>query len=165
MRASISILSGDDLGPPPTESLTDEKESGESYSETIIQAVAEAADGDPIAPSPTGESTRCLPPLYSVIDPDALDTLLGRTTAGWGRAAEQVAFRYHGYDVTVSSDGVVRLTLSPCCDASARAHDGVELRSAVTVWRGTTIDDRAAETGPVSGPPPTAVPSMLGTIL
>jgi hypothetical protein len=47
-----------------------------------------------------------LPPLYESIDPDALDKLIERE--GYSPFV-QVQFEYHGYDVTVGRDGVVRL--------------------------------------------------------
>ena len=40
------------------------------------------------------------PPLYRVIDPEALEELFRDTTG-------RVAFSYHGYDVTVDDEGFV----------------------------------------------------------
>lgn len=48
-----------------------------------------------------------LDPLYEVVDPDALDTLVG--TTGQSDTALQITFTYHGYDVAVTGDGVVHV--------------------------------------------------------
>lgn len=42
-----------------------------------------------------------LPPIYEVIDPDALESLLDSERAG----SVRVEFSYYGYDVHVTSDG------------------------------------------------------------
>lgn len=46
------------------------------------------------------------PPLFEVIDPDALDQLFGNTTTA-GRMEGQTMFTYKGYEITVSGDGHV----------------------------------------------------------
>ncbi|WP_423747291.1 HalOD1 output domain-containing protein (plasmid) [Haladaptatus sp. SPP-AMP-3] len=48
------------------------------------------------------------PPLYDVIDPDALDRLFAPTQAGTRRHGT-VTFQYCGYQVTVNSDRTVDL--------------------------------------------------------
>lgn len=48
-----------------------------------------------------------LDPLFGAIDPDALDALVG--TTGHSDAALQIEFTYHGYDVTVTGEGVVHI--------------------------------------------------------
>ncbi len=48
------------------------------------------------------------PPLYSVIDPDALDRLFAPTQAGTERRGT-VTFHYCGYEVTVNTDRMVDL--------------------------------------------------------
>ena len=48
-----------------------------------------------------------LAPLYGAIDPDALDRLV--ETSRHNESALQITFTYHGYDVTVTGDGVVHL--------------------------------------------------------
>lgn len=48
-----------------------------------------------------------LDPLFGAIDPDALDTLV--ETTGHSDAALQIEFPYHGYDVTVTGEGVVHI--------------------------------------------------------
>ena len=66
-------------------------------SETIVGIIADLEGVD---------STELTPPLYSVIDPDALESLFASTD---DPAAGHVAFRYHGYDVRVASDGAVEI--------------------------------------------------------
>lgn len=56
----------------------------------------------------TGSDPLELPPLYEVIDPDALDVLVSSTARG------EVSFTYEGYQVTVNCSGTVGVTgLSP----------------------------------------------------
>ncbi len=64
----------------------------------VVEAVAAAEGVDPIELEPT---------LGSVIDVDALNELFDRRPGGAGR----VSFSYHGYHVTVGSDG--RVTVEP----------------------------------------------------
>jgi hypothetical protein len=66
---------------------------------SVVLAVADAAGIDPID----------LPPIYDIVDPDALDGLFG--AAGGRRLDGEVSFRYYGYLVTVRSDG--GLTVEP----------------------------------------------------
>jgi len=65
----------------------------------VIQRIAEAEDVSPEELSP---------PLFEVIDPDALDQLFGNTMTA-GRMEGQVIFTYNGYEVTVSGDGHVAI--------------------------------------------------------
>jgi len=66
-------------------------------SERIVTAVADAADTTPDE----------LEPLYTVVDPDALEQLFAPTAAGNTRTDGQIMFTYGGYHVTVTSDGIV----------------------------------------------------------
>lgn len=68
----------------------------ESLSLAIIEAVAEEEGVDPV---------RLEPPLYTVLDPDALDQLFQSNGNGTDISIEQVTLTYHGYEVTVYSDG------------------------------------------------------------
>jgi hypothetical protein len=61
----------------------------------VAEAVAAATDREP-----TG-----LPPLYEVIDSDALDALFSRERMDDGRNVS-VSFEYAGVEVVVSADGV-----------------------------------------------------------
>ena len=63
-------------------------EGRESLSEQVIRAVAEAEAVDPLDLNP---------PLYSAINPDALDALFRETTG-------EVRFTYHGHTVTIGAD-------------------------------------------------------------
>ncbi|MFP8957077.1 HalOD1 output domain-containing protein [Natrialbaceae archaeon A-CW3] len=63
----------------------------------VLEAVSDADGIDPDA---------CEPPLYTVIDPVALDQLV--ESPGISRRG-RVSFRYRGYDVTVTADGEVSL--------------------------------------------------------
>lgn len=72
-----------------------ESDEHESPAAAIISAVAEAE----------GVGSTDLPPLYYSIDPDAITTLLDRTEAT--ETDVSLAFRYHGWDVLVQSDGSI----------------------------------------------------------
>lgn len=63
----------------------------------VIKRVAEAEGVSP---------EELTPPLFEVIDPDALDQLFGNTATA-GRMEGQVIFTYSGYEITVSGDGYV----------------------------------------------------------
>ncbi len=49
-----------------------------------------------------------LPPMYDVVDLDAVDRVVKHTRAG-RRASVHLTFQYLDYDVTVGTDGTVRL--------------------------------------------------------
>jgi len=68
-------------------------------SAAIVDAIAELTGREP------GE----LIPLYESVDADALDALVRSTLSAEHRGDTQVSFRYHGYDITVQSYGVVTL--------------------------------------------------------
>lgn len=71
--------------------MTDESQ---SPSMAVIRAVADREEVDP---------HELKPPLYEVIETDALDSLF-RATKG------RVSFSYAGYGVTVDHEGDVRVT-------------------------------------------------------
>jgi hypothetical protein len=78
-------------------------ESGAALSALVVEAVSAATE------TPVDE----LPPLYQVIDPDALDVLFsGRHTDG------SVEFQYAGQTVTVSANRTVRV--SPAANTQNR---------------------------------------------
>lgn len=66
-------------------------------SQSVIEAVAEAEQIDPVELSPT---------LFQIVDPDALDEIFASVSTDDQREG-QVVFTYIGYEVTVSSEGVV----------------------------------------------------------
>lgn len=69
----------------------------DTVSDLVVEAVAEADGIDPI---------ELTPPLYEVIDPDALDQLFSPSSAD-GRLGGRVTFFYNGYEVVVGGDGYV----------------------------------------------------------
>lgn len=72
----------------------------DQLSEAVVDAVAAAEDADPTD----------LTPLYTAIDPDALEALFqSRLPGPNGRAGGEIRFSYHGYVVRVSSSGEVAL--------------------------------------------------------
>lgn len=68
-------------------------------SATVIRAVANHAGQDPVD----------LPPLYEVVEPEALDKLFESLPNGVARDGGEVAFAYAGYRVTVSFDRTVNV--------------------------------------------------------
>ncbi len=73
-------------------------------SQAVIEAVAES-DGVDVTDVEPPEYE----PLYSVVDPEGLDTLFEPTLGGETRSAGTVTFEYAGYDVTVYGDGRIEL--------------------------------------------------------
>jgi len=67
-------------------------EPGRQISIDVVEAIADATETDPLTMEP---------PLYEVVDTDALDTLYERG------AGATVEFRYDGHDVVVDGDGTV----------------------------------------------------------
>lgn len=72
-----------------------------SPSESVIESVAAREGVDPMELDV---------PLYDAVDPDALDALVRTGNDEQNRPPIQVSFTYHGYDVTVSSDGLVQVS-------------------------------------------------------
>jgi hypothetical protein len=54
-----------------------------------------------------------LPPLYDVIDPDALENLFSPRTSGAARTDWSVVFQYAGCNITVRADRTVTAEPSP----------------------------------------------------
>lgn len=71
-------------------------------SQRVIETVAEAESVDPTE----------LTPLFSVVDPDVLDTLFRpqRKAGEVPDATAEVRFSYHGYEVRATAAGRVSLT-------------------------------------------------------
>ena len=82
-------------------SLSAESRPVVSVTEAIVDAVSDAEDCDPLE----------LPPLWNVIDPEALDGLFAPTRRGRPRAG-RVAFAYAGYEVSVAVDTEATATVS-----------------------------------------------------
>lgn len=84
-----------------------------SVDSRIVQQVAEREERDPTE----------LPPLYDVIDPDALNTIIAGTTPS-DRKAVRVTFTYCGYVVRVNSDNEVRIESSLESESSPESDRG-----------------------------------------
>ncbi|WP_440772141.1 HalOD1 output domain-containing protein [Natronorubrum sp. DTA28] len=82
-------------------SLSEGRPAPPSVTETIVDAVSEAEDCDPLT----------LPPLWNVIDPEALDALFEPTRGGRPRTG-RVSFVYAGYEITVDSTGEAAVAVS-----------------------------------------------------
>lgn len=91
------------------ESFTYEVAADESLSEGVVEAVASEAGVDAVSLSdPETEGT--LDPLFSVVDPDALDSVFCSRADDADAPRGEVTFRYNGYEVTVASEGWIALT-------------------------------------------------------
>lgn len=73
---------------------------GETLSYRVIEAIADR-EGVP--------SEDLQPPLYEVVDLEALDELFAPTPKGTPRGDGQVSFFYRGYEVTVTSDNEITI--------------------------------------------------------
>ncbi|ADB59062.1 hypothetical protein Htur_0161 [Haloterrigena turkmenica DSM 5511] len=81
----------------PAYTTTFDPDGGERASEAVITAVAALTGNRPVD----------LEPLYEVVDPDALDSLIDharRTDAG----THELWFAYAGYGIGVRSDGRIQ---------------------------------------------------------
>lgn len=94
-----------DVGTDVTGNLDRSTEAGRSPSGSVIQAVA-AASGRSLATDDADDRTEALEPLYSTIDPDALDALLA-SKADDEHPPVRVEFTYCGYRVAADSTGLV----------------------------------------------------------
>ncbi|RBI59926.1 hypothetical protein DMJ13_19680 [halophilic archaeon] len=74
--------------------------SGQTLSTAVVKAIAEREGIDPLDMDP---------PLYDVIDLDALNTLFARPADVRDARPEEVVFEYNGYEVEVTSDGDVHV--------------------------------------------------------
>lgn len=90
--------------------VTYEVSPGESLSESVVEAVSTLSDAAPTpGDGPASEPGDVLDPLYSVVDPEALDSVF-RTSAADGDCSDgRVTFTYHGYEITVRSDGRIAI--------------------------------------------------------
>lgn len=73
-------------------------ETGESACEAVVRLVASHHDEEPMALEP---------PLYEVIDPDALDALFVDASGRWTRPSSRIEFPYCDCRVEVHGDGRV----------------------------------------------------------
>lgn len=79
-----------------------QESTGEKPSMTIINALATAMGVEPTE----------LPPLFEIVDPDAVDSLFSNNTSSPGAEA-MLSFNYRNWNVFVNADGRIRV-----CDAS-----------------------------------------------
>lgn len=102
MREMSTQVNENDSQTKPTVSTTAEWERNTENTPVyaVVSAVAEAEGSDPVE----------LPPLYSAINPEALnDLFMSRSEP----AVESVTFQYAGYDVVVRGDGTVQVQPAP----------------------------------------------------
>jgi len=93
----------------------------ESPTEGVVKAVSDVSGLDPVPDeSSTPGAERTLDPLYTAVDPEALDSLFDRFGPDAARPVD-VTFHYHGYEVTVRAEGSV--SVDPL---DAEATDGTE---------------------------------------
>lgn len=95
---------------PPSETFTYEIDSSESIDEAVLTAVSAVTGADRTPQETDGNDTAspALDPLYTVIDPDALEALFQPIADGPHRDGS-VQFRYAGCEVTVRSNGRIRV--------------------------------------------------------
>ncbi len=82
-----------------------DENSQRSLSFEVINAIAEKEEVDTTAIEPPEYE-----PLYEVLNPEALDALFAPREDGSPRANGRVKFTYCGYQVTVTSDGEVKVS-------------------------------------------------------
>ena len=73
----------------------------ETMSEAVVEAVSQVTD---VSPIPSSDTAQALDPLYTAIDPDALDMLCGTDDSN---PETRVVFPYNGCEVTVHGEGHV----------------------------------------------------------
>lgn len=94
-----------------------------AVSEEVVTAVAAARDVDPLE----------LPPLYNVIDPDALNQLFDHDVSGDGNGHCRVSFRMADCDVIVESNNEIDVTpLNERLSTSSAANHADELSEMAT---------------------------------
>lgn len=90
--------------------------STESVCKAIISTVAVISEKEPVE----------LPPIYSAVDPDALEALLERNVTGPQNADIHISFTFTEWDITVHSYGVI--AVRPHQDDQGRAAEKSEKR-------------------------------------
>jgi hypothetical protein len=59
----------------------------------------------------TGQSVTDLRPLYQIVDPDALDRIVGNRPSGLHHSERLVEFTYQDFDIRLLSSGVIKVCL------------------------------------------------------
>lgn len=81
---------------------------GEPVCTAVVKAVAAVTGADPLPEEGTDTAAeQSLEPLYTAVDPDALEAVLRPARSGATKC--RVSFRYHDHAVTVHADGRVRV--------------------------------------------------------
>lgn len=91
----------------PRETFSYWLDEDERFSEGVIAAVSAVLLSDNTEPHGIGPPENALEPLYSSIDPDALDTVFRSTADG----DSFVVFPYSGCKITVHSYGLIKVGL------------------------------------------------------
>lgn len=86
---------------PPAATATYNSGETECVSQAVVTAVADAKN---VA------TVDVTPPLYHVIDPDALETVVASLTSRPDEPVGQIEFSYSGYTITVTGNGQVTAT-------------------------------------------------------
>jgi len=97
-----------------TSAIDYECDPDEPLSRGVVEAVAEAADVDPI-PGDAADGVAALEPLYDAVDPEALDAVFRPAGSDATSPGGRITFSYASYEVTASSDG--RITVRRCRSA------------------------------------------------
>lgn len=80
--------------------MTDPDDTPSTPTVRVLETIADAEDVSPAVLEP---------PLGDVVDADALDRFFESTAGDESTSHRRVSFSYRGYDVTITSDGVVEL--------------------------------------------------------
>ncbi len=83
-----------------TASVVQSTQTNRTVGETVVAAVVELTDTDPMA----------IEPLFNVVDPDALDTLFAPPRYGAACGPRRVEFTYADCDIVITDTGTVRVT-------------------------------------------------------
>lgn len=87
------------MGDTTVDSAPDYDPRGQSLGQRIVERVSDAEGVDPLE----------LDPLYTAINPDALDSLFQTRLASSDGLGGELRFEYHDYEVRVTADGRVTL--------------------------------------------------------
>lgn len=110
---SATLNAGED--DTPDAYVTSFDSSPESVFLAVVLAVSDVSEAEPTA----------LPPLYSVVDPDALDALVTPTGSSPPDQTVSVSFVFDEHPVTVTNDGVIAVQRpEPAANTPLGTHDG-----------------------------------------
>jgi len=103
--------------------FTYELSANESPTEGVVEAVSAVSGLDPVPDeTSTDGPEETLDPLYTAVDPEALDSVFRRSDADATRSSIHVTFHYHGYEVTVRPER--NISVVPVDADEAAASDG-----------------------------------------